>query len=228
LGFNNVDLAENGQEALELIQNTYYDIVLMDCQMPEMDGYKATSLVREHEKEISQKRHLPVIALTANAMVGDREKCLRAGMDDYLSKPIKPDKLLDIIKKWAGTPKQATEDTKNEIEDNSDLKVMDWERLLLFSDGNRDDENALIEMFVQHAQESMNVLKKYEIIDHEQWKSMAHKLKGSSANLGAEKLSEACLKAEKLAEDSKQEKKALLENIEKCYSALLQCFENRE
>ena len=101
LGFKNIDIVEDGKQALEMIEKNRYDIVLMDCQMPELDGYKATTLLREKEKKEGLSR-LPVIALTANAMVGDRDKCLKAGMDDYLSKPIKAEKLTDLLTKWVG------------------------------------------------------------------------------------------------------------------------------
>lgn len=97
LGFSNIEIAKDGKEALDLIEDNEYDIVLMDCQMPEIDGYQATTILREKEKETGH--HLPVIALTANAMVGDRKKCLNAGMDDYLSKPIKPEELTSLLKK---------------------------------------------------------------------------------------------------------------------------------
>ncbi|MGB0910934.1 MAG: response regulator [Nitrospirales bacterium] len=105
------DVASNGQEALEAVYRQPYDLVLMDCQMPEMDGYEATKKIREaesvkrEEKESSPHAlphtlHLTIIAMTANAMQGDREKCLEAGMDDYLSKPIKPELLAEMLNRW--------------------------------------------------------------------------------------------------------------------------------
>jgi CheY-like chemotaxis protein len=81
-----VVLAESGNTALDAWRKQTFDIILMDIQMPEMDGFEATSRIREHEKSTGQ--HIPIIALTAHAMVGDRERCLAAGMDDYVSKPI--------------------------------------------------------------------------------------------------------------------------------------------
>ena len=95
------EVAENGRQALEALSRTTYDLVLMDCQMPEMDGFEATKRFRERERAMTQQpQPVPIIALTANAMGGDRERCLDAGMTDYLSKPIDPLKLLDLIESY--------------------------------------------------------------------------------------------------------------------------------
>jgi signal transduction histidine kinase/CheY-like chemotaxis protein len=94
-----VDAAVNGAIALEAIKNGSYDLVLMDCQMPEMDGYRATEEIRKFERETNQPR-IPIIAVTAHAMTGDREKCLDAGMDDYLTKPIQKPVLMEVLARW--------------------------------------------------------------------------------------------------------------------------------
>ncbi len=93
-----VDLAGNGREALEMIERHSYDLVFMDCEMPEMDGYEATRCIRENEGRRGGR--LPVIAMTANAMKGDREKCLAAGMDGYLAKPVRKKEIQDILSVW--------------------------------------------------------------------------------------------------------------------------------
>jgi len=94
-----VDVAANGLEAVQAVTHITYDLVFMDCQMPEMDGYAATATIRAREAQIHG--HLPIIAMTANAMQGDREKCLAAGMDDYVSKPVKAEQLRAMLQKWA-------------------------------------------------------------------------------------------------------------------------------
>ncbi len=97
-----VEVRANGQEALDSLEEQQFDLVLMDCEMPIMDGYEATKRLREREKR--QGGHIPVIALTAHAMDGDRERTLEAGMDDYLSKPFKLETLSAMLQKWAGRP----------------------------------------------------------------------------------------------------------------------------
>lgn len=94
-----VDIANNGREALHALSQKPYDMVLMDCMMPEMDGYEATAEIRRRQNA-NQLPYFPIIALTANAIEGDREKCLIAGMDDYLAKPFKAESLMRVIKSW--------------------------------------------------------------------------------------------------------------------------------
>jgi CheY-like chemotaxis protein len=95
LGYH-ADVVTNGKEAVESLEKFDYDLVLMDCQMPEMDGYEATGIIRDQDSAV-RKHNIPIIAMTANAMKGDREKCLEVGMDDYVAKPINIKELADAI-----------------------------------------------------------------------------------------------------------------------------------
>ncbi|MCF7817484.1 MAG: response regulator [Kiritimatiellales bacterium] len=98
-----VDVAENGEQAFRKIaEGTHYDLVFMDCQMPRMDGYEASRRIRAFEREDAEGSRVPIIALTANAMQGDREKCLDAGMDDYIPKPVKKEILFEMLRRHLG------------------------------------------------------------------------------------------------------------------------------
>jgi len=99
------DTAMNGREAVEAWQQQEYDLVLMDIQMPEMDGFEATRAIREREHR--GRRRTVIIAMTANAMQGDRERCLAAGMDDYITKPVQAERLFATLAAWAGRTGEA-------------------------------------------------------------------------------------------------------------------------
>ena len=96
MGYTNITMVENGQEAVEAVLAGEFDAVLMDCRMPIIDGYAATEEIR------AMGYHLPIIAMTANAMAVDRDKCLEAGMNDHIGKPIDPDQLFSVLLRWAG------------------------------------------------------------------------------------------------------------------------------
>jgi PAS domain S-box-containing protein len=243
LGFKHIDIANNGLEALNHIKDKTYNIVLMDCQMPVLDGYQAVSLLRDHEKRNETAQHLPVIALTANAMVGDREKCLKAGMDDYLSKPIKADKLYDLIQKHATPPEDnviegeiaeisdihAIQEAITPIpEDHDTSPVIDMNHLNSFTEGDINYEQDLIDLFFSEYHKNLkSLITTVEANDNEEWKNAAHKLKGAAANLGATPLQEICLKAEEEAHNPEICKIKIIEQIEIQANSLENFFEKR-
>jgi CheY-like chemotaxis protein len=100
---HHVDVVANGREAVAALDDAdaVYDLVVMDCQMPDMDGFEATRAIRAGEARTP--RHIPIVALTTNAMQGDRERCLAAGMDDYIAKPVTTQTLAAALERWAGS-----------------------------------------------------------------------------------------------------------------------------
>lgn len=110
-----LDIASNGREAIDALQEKDYDIVLMDCMMPEMNGYEATEHIRKQEKD---DEHITIIALTANALPEDKQKCIDTGMDDYLTKPMQKSDLQNILGKWLPEDKQTSTEDPDDIESN--------------------------------------------------------------------------------------------------------------
>lgn len=199
------DVASNGLEALDRLSRTDYDLVLMDCQMPVMDGYEATREIRRLE---GSNRHTPIIAVTANAMVGDREKCIAAGMDDYLSKPVKIEALEAMLNRWRadGAENQtvAHEPSINE-NDVLDHSALDGLRDLQ-EDGEDDLIKELIEIYIADAPSYIaDISLAVESANAHAMERAAHTLKGSSASLGANLLAAACLEMEKLGRSNSVE-----------------------
>jgi PAS domain S-box-containing protein len=188
-----VEVVQNGREAVSAAQNDVFDVILMDCQMPEMDGFEATGALREAESEPGRRR-VPIVALTANAMAGDRERCLAAGMDDYLTKPFKLDQLRDVLVKWLrlGTSTPVLPTLAGPAQTTLDLNAIDSIRALQRA-GAPNLLDKLIPIFWTEAQRLVQTMR--EGIaggDHHVVQFAAHQLKSSSANMGALTLSNLC------------------------------------
>ena len=100
--FIRIDMAANGREAVQMAAEFAYDIIFMDCSMPELDGYEATAILRERQAG----RRIPIVAITANAMSEDRARCLEAGMDDHLTKPVRIEDIRNALERWVGKPEE--------------------------------------------------------------------------------------------------------------------------
>ncbi|QQG35385.1 MAG: response regulator [Micavibrio aeruginosavorus] len=234
MGFTRIDQALNGLEALEKVKASVrnYDLIIMDCQMPEMDGFEASRKIREFERAQGRKR-IPIIAMTAHAMEGDREKCLQAGMDDYMSKPVNPDKLHDVLYRWLLEEGQDTVsgEKAEQILKGEEETIVNLSHLELFTEGDLGQEKILAEVFLKVGMGSLDVMQAH--INGEKseadWSGAAHKLKGSSAQIGADSLSALCLQAEKkTASLSLEEKKCILSEIENSFGKVEEFFESRQ
>ncbi|MCB1559449.1 MAG: response regulator [Alphaproteobacteria bacterium] len=214
LGLTQIDSALNGFDSITLLRNNAYDFILMDCQMPELDGYETTSLIRDMEKQLNTRT--PIIAMTANAMLGEREKCLAAGMDDYLSKPLNFTQFQHCIAQWIGAA-PAEEEVANTSGFYMDDSVpVDLTRLNEFTEGDKDTEQMVINLFLDTAYESFDILKNAQLQDNsDDWSKAAHSMKGASGNLGAMMLHSLCSDAEHKGDVSREEKSLILSNLYK-------------
>lgn len=191
------DVVANGREAIEALKTLPYDLVLMDVQMPEMDGMEATRHIRNPLSAMTN-RHIPIIAMTAHAMQGDKERCLEAGMDDYVTKPVSIQALAKTLEKWL--PRESTESViqeptdKNRLENGpSDPIIFDREALLNRVQGDQELTTLVLQGFLEDIPRQIVALRKYlETGDVAGAERQAHTIKGASANVGAEALCILC------------------------------------
>jgi ammonium transporter, Amt family len=222
LGYQ-VDIAANGREAVEAITRTAYAGVFMDCQMPEMDGFEAT---REIRKRARITPHLPIIAMTATAMVGDREKCLEAGMNDFLSKPVKLEDLRRILEKWlfqASSTRHHEDEAGPHQPDNREVSprsgtsapdlsppldstiLADLRRL-----GGDEDPVFFISVIEQFCQDSVSHMDRINLAiqknEGDSLSKVAHAFKGCSRTIGAKPLAELAFQLEQIGQTQNLEK----------------------
>jgi PAS domain S-box-containing protein len=170
-----VTVANNGEEALACIAKAPFDVVLMDCQMPVMDGFTATRRIREIERRNGTK-HLPIIALTANVMSEDRENCVAAGMDAHLGKPIEPKQMIDTLSRF--------------LKEQAMPPAVDLEALRQITGGDAEFERELAETFVASGDQALaEIIAALKVRDYDTVRKRAHALKGASANIHAVSLS---------------------------------------
>jgi signal transduction histidine kinase/CheY-like chemotaxis protein/HPt (histidine-containing phosphotransfer) domain-containing protein len=197
-----VELAVDGMKALAAVQGSQFDIVLMDCQMPEMDGFEATARIRELElagKTAGGGGRLPIVALTANALREDRERCLKAGMDDYLTKPLQPQKLIETIRSYLSKAREGRDEVVAPPE-GPKIPPLDFEPLLNRCSGKREFAEKILEKFrVQSVELLESLVRSAREKDKEAATRSAHTLKGMAATVAAEPLKHAAALAESLS-----------------------------
>jgi CheY-like chemotaxis protein/nitrogen-specific signal transduction histidine kinase/HPt (histidine-containing phosphotransfer) domain-containing protein len=205
-----VDIANNGKEALQAVTNNHYDLVMMDCMMPKLDGYEATRTIRQLQAS-GELPSFPVIAITANAIEGDRDKCIAAGMDDYLAKPFKFAEIKRIIENWLPVKvNYDSSDDHNPPTSKQPLTInsaaLDTIKKLIPHKGD-DVLRNLIGIFLNDAERLIGEME-YATLrgDIDKIRIAAHTLKSSSHQVGAEMLAELCKKMELDARQQRYDK----------------------
>jgi PAS domain S-box-containing protein len=194
---HHVTVATNGREAIEAVRGGTFDLVLMDVQMPLVDGFEATAEIRKYEQ--AHGGHLPIIAMTAHAMKGDRERCLAAGMDSYVSKPVRAKELFDAVESQAGL---AAGNPPESADGNEAAEIVDWSAAVARLSGDRELLGELIEVFLEECPKLLATIRQAAADeDGGALRLAAHTLKGSVGNFAARPAFEAAMKLETLARD---------------------------
>lgn len=210
-GFTAVTEATNGHQAISLLDKHPPDLILMDCQMPDMDGFTATKIIRTTKGAVGK---IPIIAVTADAMTGAPEKCLASGMDDYLSKPVDAKKLQDILRKWLPRDVAMNAEVCEEV-------IFNQHQLHGFTEGDPQRAHEIISLFSHLTKESLDALQNsLQENDPEGWKDHTHKLYGSSSTFGAVAFAKMCNQAQTLHSATPEQKKEMLQRILLQYETL--------
>ncbi len=232
-----VDLAENGLQAVEANEETHYDLILMDMQMPVMDGYEATTRIRARESEGSTDGNrlsvrTPIVAMTAHAAKGDRKKCLERGMDDYISKPLRGKDLINMAEKWTGRPAKLktvrTEDEKpgDSMPHTVETAPMNFNRAVEEFGGDAEFLMEVVEEFLENVSAQIETVKRAILRgEHEVIRTEAHSIKGGAANLTADNLSKVAYELETAGESGDCERGiVILDRLEKQFFSLKQHY----
>jgi len=199
LGFR-ADTVDNGQDAVNALETTPYDLVLMDVQMPEMNGLEATRVIRDPESPI-RNHEVPIVALTAHAMNEHREQCLEAGMDDFVTKPVNPRELGDAIERHLSDSPQAVEPDLFAAAPSVEGKSFDRSALLERLSGDEELLNEVLELFIKDIPSQLEELNQ-ALNDNAagEVRQRGHRIKGTAANVSAEAMREIAFAVEKAGE----------------------------
>ncbi len=219
-----VDAVADGAEAVRTLKDISYDIVLMDVQMPVMDGLEATRKIRDPKTKVLD-HDIPIIAMTAHAMEGDRDRCLEAGMNDYIPKPVSIQNLAQTLDKWIR--KQTDEEEAKEKESGLSLPVFNKEMLQERLMGDENILKEILDIFIEESALQIESLKDHlERKDLEKIRMQAHTIKGAAANIGGEVLRQTASALERAAEKRDFAKiTSLMPELEKQYTVLRKVLE---
>ncbi|MEX0828249.1 MAG: ATP-binding protein, partial [Haliea sp.] len=222
MGIGGVKVAENGRLAVEAYASGHYDLILMDCHMPEKSGYEATREIRKNE---APGKHVPIVALTADAMPGTRTKCLEAGMDEYVTKPVDIDYLREILGQWivltdphgGGTEKTAAEKAPDEEKEKEkaeeEQQPVDLAVLKAYTD-TPEELKQYIDVFITQAANDLKILAQHCTDgENKAWVQTAHKMKGGAGMAGAAYMQRLCARAQAMDNAPLKERAALLKEI---------------
>ena len=227
IGIGKFKVVENGQEAISEFVNNAYDAILMDCHMPVVNGYDATLEIREMERRM-EKNHTPIIAMTANAMVGDRERCIECGMDEYISKPVDLDLFKRIISKWIDFDQMTTTEEmfSEEPQEQNIPPLYDLKYIRDIADGDKDIEKEFIELFISQSDQNMKTMEE-NCVDglSPEWSETAHILKGGAGSMGAVPLSDLFAIAQEMSNATLEARQDILAQIKMIYSELKAALE---
>lgn len=215
-----VDIAENGEQAVEMYSTNDYDLVLMDVQMPIMDGFQATKHIRDYEKAALRDR-TPVVALTAHVGDSYREKCLANDMDDYLSKPLRKISLINMVKKWLSGNDSSEESVVSAEPDAP--SILNVEKLVEEFDGDKEFAMETVGDFIELAKEKVNeIVENIDNLDFQSLQENVHDIKGGARTIVAESTADAALALENAAK---------AQDIEECHNQfklMTEALENLE
>jgi CheY-like chemotaxis protein len=193
-----VTIANNGRQAVDLAEGDNFDAILMDVQMPEMDGLEATRVIREQEKQTG--RHVPIIAMTAHALKGDRERCLNCGMDEYVSKPVRERQLLGALRAVLGDEVAAPPTEQPPDYSLGETNVIDWDAALKICAGDRELLREIAAAFLEeHPRRIDEIQRAMDTADWELLHRAAHTIKGSMRYFGAAAVFDRAFGLEQLA-----------------------------
>jgi len=210
----NPDIAANGKEAIEILRHKKYDVILMDIQMPEMDGYSATQIIR---KEL--KLTTPIIAMTAHALAGEREKCLGFGMDEYISKPVREQELRGLINRLVGTETSSPSSIQNEIA--SGYKYIDLAYMQEISGGSKEYERTVTAQFLEMVPADLEKMQTaWNEKDLATLHRLAHTMKTSISVMGLNSALEQVLDTIEFSNEEKEVANKLQELTDYCHHAL--------
>jgi CheY-like chemotaxis protein/HPt (histidine-containing phosphotransfer) domain-containing protein len=237
------DLAENGEEAISILEKKTYDLVFMDVQMPVMDGFEATRIIRDRSSNVID-HDISIIAMTANAMEGDRERCIDCGMNGYIPKPIEPDELYNTLKRFMTDKKLIPEDNESHVEEHKshvkekktaqselpkEVKAFDRDELMVRINNNTSLVDRLIQVFLETVPSDIEVLRnllaegKPEAI-----KIHVHKMKGYFSNISANMLWKTAIEMENAAGRNDLERcNQLMPRIEEGFDAFKRTAEEK-